>query len=257
MLVKKFGIELEIIAPINTIEMASKLRAKGIDVGCEGYNHSVSRRWKIVSDASVAGDSVNRYAMEVVSPILEGQAGLEEVEKILEALRDSGATVNKSCGMHVHHNAEDFTLQTMKNLIKIYWVAEEQIDSFMPRSRRGFAPQWIKSLKFFIGDKKAVWDTINNCKSIRDLSDEIYRGDRYFKLNIQSYFRQQSVEFRQHSGTIETDKVINWVKLTAGIVAEANWEGSIRSNYKASNVAKLAKDRVVTAFYKKRALELV
>jgi hypothetical protein len=39
------------------------------------------------------------------------------------------------------------------------------------------------------------------------------QGGRYFKVNLQSYHTYGTVEFRQHSGTLNAAKAVNWVRL--------------------------------------------
>jgi hypothetical protein len=41
---------------------------------------------------------------------------------------------------------------------------------------------------------------------------------RYIKLNLQSYVKYGTIEFRQHSGTIEFEKMYNWILLTQQMV---------------------------------------
>ena len=57
------------------------LRAVGVDIREENYNHTDSAsHWKTVPDGSV------RNGFEVVSPILEGEAGLEQLRVTAAAL---------------------------------------------------------------------------------------------------------------------------------------------------------------------------
>ena len=71
---RKFGIELE-IAGISQATALRALSAAGIQAQAEGYNHNTRSHWKLVRDASVRG------GFEVVSPVLEGEAGIAEALK--------------------------------------------------------------------------------------------------------------------------------------------------------------------------------
>ena len=42
--------------------------------------------------------------------------------------------------------------------------------------------------------------------------------DRYYKVNAVAYERHQTIEFRQHSGTTEYEKIANWVMFLAKLV---------------------------------------
>ena len=66
---RNFGIELE-IAGITQARALAALQAVGVQACAEGYNHATRSHWKIVPDGSV------REGFEVVSPVLQGQEGL-------------------------------------------------------------------------------------------------------------------------------------------------------------------------------------
>ncbi len=86
---RSFGIELEIIHN-NKRELCDAIRARGVLCEIEGYNHSTRRHWKIVSDASVNG------GYELVSPVLKGQRGLDEIKAVCEALAEVGALITRA-----------------------------------------------------------------------------------------------------------------------------------------------------------------
>lgn len=46
--------------------------------------------------------------VEVRSPILKGQGGLDELGEVMEYLKEIGGYLTKNDGMHVHHDASDF-----------------------------------------------------------------------------------------------------------------------------------------------------
>jgi hypothetical protein len=52
---------------------------------------------------------------------------------------------------------------------------------------------------------------------------------RYHKLNLTAYRRHRTVEFRQHSGTLEANKAINWVLLCLRMVDAAKAGRAIAS----------------------------
>jgi hypothetical protein len=45
-----------------------------------------------------------------------------------------------------------------------------------------------------------------------------YGATRYHKFNMESMSRYGTVEFRQHSGTIEPDKAMNWIRVCVAFV---------------------------------------
>lgn len=56
------------------------------------------------------------------------------------------------------------------------------------------------------------------CLTKLDVYD-VMRGDRYFKVNACSYTRHQTIEFRQHQGSTDFEKISNWVNFCAKLVA--------------------------------------
>jgi hypothetical protein len=48
-----------------------------------------------------------------------------------------------------------------------------------------------------------------------------YPPYRYFALNFQSYANHGTLEFRQHSGTVDAEKATQWVRLVVGFIARA------------------------------------
>ena len=129
---RNFGIEIEAYNCTRE-RLARELTAAGIRVEVESYNHTDhTDHWKLVTDSSLSGNNT----FELVSPILHGEQGLEELEKVCWVLDLCNAKVNDSCGLHVHMDAAEFDLQTWKNLVITYKRLENVIDHFMPRSRR-------------------------------------------------------------------------------------------------------------------------
>lgn len=205
---RTFGIELEVYNPRTILlmelipEIINNLQA--VNIPCvdnfERYNHNDSNvNWKIVRDYSIHG----RNGFEIVSPILKGTNGFDQIKKVCKVLNNVGCKVNKSCGLHVHHQAEDISKATIKKFFDSYKNNESLIDSIMPYSRRNDINGMIDSLKYIdFGE----WSEIIN--------DDGDGSNRYYKINYQSIVRHGTIEFRHHSGTLNPTKIINWIELT-------------------------------------------
>lgn len=206
----KFGIELECY-DVDMDTVATTLNSNGIQAAVAGYMGRAYNIWQIKTDGSISG----RNGFEVVSPVLEGEEGIQQVRKVCRLLNDLNAKVNTSCGFHVHHDASNWKLQEFRNLFKRFIKFEDALDSVQPESRRGDSNRYIMSIK-----RRVTVEQIDSARSIRRLS-ELFSNNRYFKLNMQSYFRSGSVEFRNHAGTTDPDKVENYIRLTYAMVADA------------------------------------
>ena len=207
---RRFGIEFEAYN-VTKSKLLSALRVEGIEAYDESYNHANRAYWKIVSDSSIEG----RNAFEVVSPVLQGLAGLEQVEKVCKALKACNAYINKSCGTHIHFDATEFGLNQWKNILLNYAHYEDIIDSFMPASRRANANYYCKSLK---GYERKIKEATTLSKMVDAFSS------RYFKINLQAFSRHNTIEFRQHSGTIEFEKISNWITFLHNLVEFSKFE---------------------------------
>lgn len=218
---RKFGVEIE--AYNCTFErLVRELREAGIEVASEAYNHHLRSRWKLVTDSSLNGNDT----FELVSPILMGEDGLEELEKVCWVLDACNVKINGSCGLHVHMSAEDFNITTWQNLLLSYKHAETEIDKFMPVSRRGDSNTYCSSLIRFSDAR------IRSARNIEELQNLI--SSRYMKVNLKAYSRHKTVEFRQHSGTISFTKIENWVRFLDRMITFAS-VGSLPTGIRLEN----------------------
>ena len=201
---RKFGVEIEAYG-VEIPVLIDALIDAGLNAAFEGYTHTTTPHWKVVTDSSIRGTDT----FELVSPVLHGENGLAQVEKACRVLESLGARVNKSCGMHVHFDAENMGCQTMRRVVLNYIALETTIDGFMPESRRGTQNRYCHSNACGVAALNAAGDHINRLMSAY--------GSRFHKVNLNSYLRHKTIEFRQHSGTVEFEKIKNWVLFLDGL----------------------------------------
>jgi hypothetical protein len=206
---RRFGLELEFFN-ISDNEVSRLLTKNGIQCWNANYYDS-GDGWKITDDGSIIGD----YSVELVSPILSGVEGLEEVAKVVQILADAGAKVNKSCGFHVHVDAQDLSSKVLFNVYRRYALHEDQIDSFMVASRRSNNNHYCQSPRNFLDVVAGASESLT-AEEAAELMEERYVsgryvGGRYNKVNLCAYLRHGTIEFRHHSGTMNVQKVLNWV----------------------------------------------
>lgn len=215
-----FGVELECYLPEGaTGHAAAAAVAHRLGAPCvfEGYNHHLRPHWKVVTDGSL-GD-VTR-GIEFVSPILRGTAGLDQLVKVCRALTDFGCTVSKKCGLHVHVGVGAPGIDFFKNLVRLYSTFEPVIDSMMPASRRASTNMFCRSMTAAAPAAVAAAPTFESLVRVATAS---HGGEgRYFKLNLVAYRRHRTVEFRQHSGTLDAEKARMWTVLCLRMVAAAH-----------------------------------
>jgi hypothetical protein len=208
------GVEIEIVVPKGisgtqlTNSLVREMRSSGIDVQAVGYTHNTTSYWKITSDASI-----NPEGVEVVSPILKGKRGLAELKKCIGAIRRSGGSVNKSVGVHVHFGANGLQLEHFKNLLYNYAGFEPIINSTLYSSRRN--SRWAQLLSNISNLTNKIDASMTFSQLVRNVFNadpDDYRGyGRYYTVNLLSFNRHGTVEFRQLQGSVEEDTIIYWV----------------------------------------------
>lgn len=231
-----FGVEIECLVAASVMrECATR---NNMPFQYERYNHTDNRHYyKFVSDSSIRGEN----PIECVSPVLTGKEGMKSLENCCKALNEANAQVNVSTGLHVHIGAQKLSDKAYVNVFKNYQKLEKVIDTFMARSRRENNSQWCKSLQgmdfSFCTNKNDVCDAMN--------------GNRYYKVNACSYSCHKTIEFRQHQGSTDFEKISNWVSFCAKLV---RWS---RSNVFENEVGTIDEIPFLTAkeksFFKSRA----
>lgn len=203
-----FGVEIECYN-VEREEIAQRLREAGVACYVEGYNHRDHRdHFKVVTDASLHGNNT----AEVVSPILKGKKGMQTLEKVCKVLNEINAKVNKSCGLHVHFGLDKVDFATYKNIFYNYAKIESVIDSFMPQSRRNNT--YCKSFRAYGNN---IYELLSDASDKNDIA-RIFSNNRYFKVNPVAYQRHNTIEFRQHSGTTDYEKMSNWIEFLKALI---------------------------------------
>ena len=229
---RTFGVEIEFIGEnnqrITNQEINQYLERQGADFRMHTayYSDTDATLWRLKTDSSVSGSGCG---LEVVSPVLQGDSGYRDLMLVLDAVNNTGASINRTCGLHVHVGVSDWGIKQFRNLYKRYSKFETAIDSVLPASRRlsnnGYCNSTVMAFGQTLGQ---AFEKINSCKTARELSNQI--GTRYTKLNIQSFWKHGTVEFRHHSGSTENEKISNWLKVCLSMVQAADANRSIKVN---------------------------
>lgn len=190
---RKFGIEIEFYG-ISTHEVRKAMRK--INVPMTASRTRRKNHWTLVHDVSVQEEG-----HEIVSPILKGKKGLREACKVAKALREAGAKVDATCGLHVHIDASDLNGAQMKNILLRYAKYENEIEEFFPVSRK--ESEYSRSVTRYIDDQSFLWRTEPQQIAIW--------CDHYDCLSLESYMTHGTIEFRHHSGTLSAEKIETWV----------------------------------------------
>ncbi len=232
-----FGVEIECFVNRGAIRTAAE--RTGMTYEYEGYNHNDGHSYfKFVRDGSLQGMA---DPIECVSPVLAGTDGKRTLKNACKTLNTAGANVNQTCGLHVHVSVKKMTAKQYCNVFVNYAMLENLIDSFMAPSRRNNG--YAKSL----ANRRC---SLMSATSINGVQSALNR-DRYHKVNPMSYDRHRTIEFRQHAGTTNYDKIINWVAFCGKLVV---WSKNNRLNAPVASIDEIpflnAEEK---AFFKARA----
>lgn len=275
-----FGIELEMSCARGThhqtiADYISQKVNVPTKVAMEDYSEVKKQYhgWKLSRDGSIAcsRNAADCSKFELVSPIMNGESGLNQCKKVLQATSEvCELSVNRSMGFHVHVDVNGFGLEHLKNVCLNFIKYEHVFDVFMPPSRRDEANnEYCKSNRDAVpysssGEKH---NAVASCKSLFELCDLMNPNQvRYFKLNLQNLRkdRQPTLEFRQHSATGSWAKVEAWVRFCVSLVhnSSATSRGRPRSLREGDDACKWLFDTVVQdlrlkEFYHQRIQEFV
>ncbi len=194
---------------------------------------TTGRKWKVMSDGSldcqrkegrrkVSAD--RNYSVELVSPICQ-YGDIETVQELIRKLRESGAFVNSSCGIHIHINAAPFDAPHLRNLVNIMAAKEDMIYKALKVSRgreshycQKIDPAFLERLN---RQKPA---TLDRLKSLwyngGDGSREHYHHSRYHCLNLHSVFQKGTVEFRAFNGDLHAGKIKAYIQFCLAMTAQ-------------------------------------
>jgi hypothetical protein len=122
---------------------------------------------------------------EIVVSYLAGNEKI--VYDVCEFLKDR-AYVNASCGTHVHFDMRGLTRDRVKTYGQRLGKCVKALKEILPKSRR---------------------DNYFCDKDVNTLDS----WDRYAFVNLAAYKRHKTLEIRGHSGTIDADKILKWIKI--------------------------------------------
>jgi len=133
---------------------------------------------------------------EYISPILQGKTGLKILETFCKCLKDSGATTDLRCGLHIHIDKNHF--KSEHHIIKfetLYSTYEEVIDEMVSEHRR-------KNNNRF-------------CKSIKSTD----RDSKYRKVNL---LPKKTVEIRHPESTLDFSVISGWLSILNALINAAD-----------------------------------
>ncbi len=182
-----------------TYDLVGSHRKYGIELETHSCNNYEELRGNTVfgvkEDGSVDG-------LEFVSPVLYGDKGFEEVDKLCAFSSEHNWEVTSSCGYHVHCDMSNETDEVLFKVALAYHLTYEFWTTFISNSRKR---------NYYCAPND--WDA-TDVVAYEEFTQFVhdFGGEKYRWLNIGAFSVHKTFELRVHSGTMNATKVKNWVK---------------------------------------------
>ena len=191
------------------------------------------KKWRFVYDGSIRGIQGNRaptssrlHKGEMNSPGLE-YSEMEKLQQVVRALRQAGAVVNSSCGVHVHVDAANHTPQSLKNALTIMYSKEDILFKAL-KVNENRVQRWCQKVREPMLEKIRKMPTDLTMEQLKqqwyggtDESRMHYSWTRYYALNLHSVFYRGTLEWRCFESTLHAGKVRANITLALAISAQA------------------------------------
>ncbi|MCJ1300880.1 hypothetical protein MMC08_003679 [Hypocenomyce scalaris] len=204
--------------------------------------------WTVSQDGSVKLDygelppqlvGCDWFPLELKSPAYPySSKALTEVRRAVEVVRGKFRTIiNNTCGIHIHLGNHDrgFDLETVKNLALLVTVFERQFNQLHPPHRISAYCCEAPTLRF---PSHNIWEVARAIEAIPSIEDFVYlfctggpaegiKKDHAYNLCNLHYTGRRTIEFRQHTGTLDTDAILAWINMTCKLVIASHEVGPV------------------------------
>lgn len=257
-------------------------RYLGIEIECgklsdakvAGFHHikAVADRYglRIGSDGSLGNF---RASTELSTVPARGDAFKEQIQALCTAIAEDELKANATCGLHVHVDVRDYTMEHLLRFVRVYSIVEPALYRIIAPSRRTnhYSAEW--------GTKFASSGCLRTDSTIeergRRLLSMLYGSaseaasyhrsrskheNRYHGANLNAVYVHGTIEFRMHHGSVNPVKILMWSAICSALVEYAfrHDEDTIRRFEKMSKLhivlQKIVDDAEVTAWMTSRRL---
>lgn len=185
-------------------------RSEGCEVAAELLSRNGFEHW--LDDIHEDGSGV-----EIPSPILRGPQGLRELRSVMQLLSENGFQAGTADGMHVHHDAPEFTDEgLLAHTVELWEDNFEHITRFVDPQRRGTT--WASGRKpetssdGYLGPTRTKsYSTFKQTKKLENLPS--WRTNALNIMPVTNSYRgyNPNIEIRLHEGTLDFRKAAAWI----------------------------------------------
>lgn len=225
---RKFGVEFELSNNVEGSQLqkilvkASPDRCVHVDNGWAQTNNG-NDYWHIKRDSTCGPEGKTKelslYGWEIASYVGKGISDILHMGKVVSSLKKEGAVINKHCGIHIHADASNLSVEQV-GTIMAYWVKiERTMFQSCPSHRR--RNKYCKSLR----RKVPVSSKLNPTQfweKIRPQNLYVHENnDKKVSINSVGYTATQAgnhgykstLELRMPEASLDKRDVINWIRL--------------------------------------------
>ncbi len=183
------------------VEIEATIQAGSLTVGPHGAGYAIPTLagWKADRDPSIHATG-GREACEFVSPVYRGAQGLQQLTRDIAAIKAMGATVNRSCGLHVHVGFDRSNVEATTRLAALVSNFEKALYAVTGTKNRERG-RWCGGLNRHGSADRAIQQSQRN---------------RYHIVNLGS--EHPTVEFRMCSASLNAQKIVGWVRACVALV---------------------------------------
>lgn len=214
---RAFGVEFEVESKEYLRQSARKL-SKELQETMIDSKHSLIDYIRAHHDGSLHKE----FGVEFVTTILRGDKGLKIIRQLTKILNKYFITSNR-CGLHIHLSVEDFDDKELIDLYYIYQNIQPILKYYVRKDRLSnkYCSKIPKLTKQTLSDirKKLTTKTFDNEEVVnaKKLKD-IHTGKHWDGINFSSIPEHGTLELRMMEGTLDYDKIVQWIKLHMRII---------------------------------------
>jgi hypothetical protein len=221
----RFGIEIETVG-LSRTKLAEAIHSVvGGSISSDYRDVRITiatgRTWKVVPDGSLSGSESG----EIVSPILE-YTDIDELQRVVRAVRAAGARTDQSCGVHVHIDGSRFDAKSVVNLVKLMHKQERLIEHALGVSEQRLA-RYCKPIDAAFMQRietrrpRTMQELSEAWYGRANVTPSRYCSSRYRSLNLNSLLFRGSIELRLFNGTLHAGEIKAYVQLSLALAAKA------------------------------------
>lgn len=188
--------------------------------------------WHLINDATIKGPNRDYHwlQIELISPVLQlTPTGISEAMQVAGLIKSHfRVSTNDTTGMHVHigDSSRGFPLEGCQKVMGFFYTFDELLAPLHPPSRSDH--DWARNIRdafrLPISNEWSVAEAVEaifETTSIEEL--EFAFEGRKSAVNIKNLrnggmLGKKTIEFRQHAGTLEPERVQAWIQTVGGIV---------------------------------------